>query len=57
VIMKQSKGLTVFVRDECAKYSKPEEGCLADLTKRVDFSGDAERKRRNPQFCRTFGCI
>jgi len=26
--MKQSKGLTVFIRDECANYSKHEESCL-----------------------------
>ncbi len=26
--MKQSKGLTVFARDECANYSKRDESCL-----------------------------
>jgi hypothetical protein len=32
--MKQSKGLAVFVRDECANYSKHDEACLfADFCK------------------------
>ncbi len=35
--MKQSKGLTVFVRDECANYSKHDEACVfADSCKVMD---------------------
>ncbi|MBL7186302.1 MAG: hypothetical protein ISS70_08240 [Phycisphaerae bacterium] len=33
--MKQSKGLTAFVRDECANYSKHDEGCLFDESCKV----------------------
>ncbi len=33
--MKQSKGLTVFVRDECANYNKHDEACLFDESCKV----------------------
>jgi len=38
VIMNQSKGLTAFVRDECANYGKHDEACLfGDSCKEYEY--------------------